>query len=353
MKTKKLVAIVTLLVMLASLMVGCSSKTATTTTTTTTTAATEAPKAEAEAPAKGSIQIKYSTWAGEGEAAYEGMKKFKEYIEADSNGVIEVLLYPSDQAGSTNEQVEQVSMNQLQMMSSGDPGIKELEYLCLPYLFDSLDKYTTFMESEVGQKYIEQGIASRKTRIIDTLPRSPRIISCNFPVNSLADLKNRKLRSPEKDYYVETFKAFGANPTPMSMGEIYSAMQTGVVEGQENPIETIVAYGFQNVNKYLVMSNHIIKPAFVMISETFYQSLTPEYQAMVLDCCKRAREYANEYLTTAMERDLKTCLDAGMTVCEPDLTEWKEATQSVRDTLGVKVWGEDGYEAIKKIAAGN
>ena len=349
MKTKKLVAIVTLLVMLASLIVGCSAKTATTTTTT----ATEAPKAEAEAPKKGSIQIKYSTWAGEGEAAYEGMKKFKEYIEADSNGVIEVLLYPSDQAGSTNEQVEQVSMNQLQMMSSGDPGIKELEYLCLPYLFDSLDKYTTFMESEVGQKYIEQGIASRKTRIIDTLPRSPRIISCNFPVNSLADLKNRKLRSPEKDYYVETFKAFGANPTPMSMGEVYSAMQTGVVEGQENPIETIVSYGFHNVNKYLVMSNHIIKPAFVMISETFYQSLTPEYQALVLDCCKRAREYANEYLTTAIERDLKTCTDAGMTVCEPDLTEWKEATQSVRDTLGVKVWGEDGYEAIKKIAAGN
>lgn len=352
MKTKKLVAIVTLLVMLSSLIVGCSSKTATTTTT-TTTAATEAPKAEADAPKKGSIQIKYSTWAGDGEAAYEGMKKFKEYIEADSNGVIEVLLYPSDQAGSTNEQVEQVSMNQLQMMSSGDPGIKELEYLCLPYLFDSLDKYTTFMESEVGQKYIEQGIASRKTRIIDTLPRSPRIISCNFPVNSLADLKNRKLRSPERDYYVETFKAFGANPTPMSMGEVYSAMQTGVVEGQENPIETIVSYGFHNVNKYLVMSNHIIKPAFVMISETFYQSLTPEYQAMVLDCCKRAREYANEYLTTAMERDLKTCTDAGMTVCEPDLTEWKEATQSVRDTLGVQVWGEEGYEAIKKIAAGN
>ncbi len=346
MKTKQLVAIVTLLVMLASVLVGCSGKTATTTTT------TEAAKTEEKAPAKGSIQIKYSTWAGDGEAAYEGMKKFKEYIEADSNGVIEVLLYPSDQAGSTNEQVEQVSMNQLQMMSSGDPGIKELEYLCLPYLFDSLDKYTTFMESEVGQKYIEQGIASRKTRIIDTLPRSPRIISCNFPVNSLADMKNKKLRSPEKDYYVETFKAFGANPTPMSMGEVYSAMQTGVVEGQENPIETIVSYGFQNVNKYLVMSNHIIKPAFVMISETFFQSLTSEYQAMVLDCCKRAREYANEYLQTAMERDLKTCLDAGMTVCEPDLAEWKEATQSVRDTLGTQVWGADGYEAIKKIAAG-
>ena len=317
-------------------------------------AATEAAaetKAAAETPAKGSIQIKYSTWAGDGEAAYEGMKKFKEYIEADSNGVIEVLLYPSDQAGSTNEQVEQVSMNQLQMMSSGDPGVKEIEYLCLPYLFDSLDKYTDFLASDVGQKYLQEGIKSRNTRIIDTLPRSPRIISSNIEINSLADMKNMKIRSPEKDYYVETFKALGANPTPMAMGEIYSAMQTGVVEGQENPIETIVSYGFQNVNKYLVMSNHIIKPAFVMINNDFFTGLAPEYQEMVLDCCKRAREYANEYMVTAMERDLQTCLDAGMKVCEPDLAEWKEATQSVRDTLGVQVWGEDGYAAIKEIAA--
>ena len=199
----------------------------------TTAAAAETTAAPAETAAaaeKGSIQIKYSTWAGDGEAAYEGMKKFKEYIEADSNGVIEVLLYPSDQAGSTNEQVEQVSMNQLQMMSSGDPGVKEIEYLCLPYLFDSLDKYTEFLESDIGQQYLQQGIDSRNTRIIDTLPRSPRIISSNIEINSLADMKNMKIRSPEKDYYVETFKAFGANPTPMAMGEIYSAMQTGVVD---------------------------------------------------------------------------------------------------------------------------
>ena len=279
------------------------------------------------------------------------MKEFKKYVEEGSNGDIEVLLYPSNQAGSTNEQVEQVSMNQLQMMSSGDPGIKEIEYLCLPYLFSDLSQYNTFLESDLGQKYVEQGISSRNTRILDTLPRSPRIISCNSPVNSLADLKGMKLRAPERDYYVDTLKALGANPTPMDMGEVYSAMQTGVVEGQENPIETIVSYGFQNVNKYLVMSNHIIKPAFVMINEDFFQGLSEEYQQLIIDGCAKARDYANDYMETAMDRDLQTCIDAGMTVCEPDLTEWKEATQSVRDDLGTKIWGADGYEEVKAIAA--
>ena len=124
---------------------------------------------------KGSITIKYSTWANDGEAAYEGMEKFKELVEAN-------------QAGSTNEQVEQVSMNQLQMMSSGDPGIIELEYLCLPYLFDSLDNYSEFMATELGQSYIQKGVDERNTLILDTLPRSPRIISSNIAINKLADM---------------------------------------------------------------------------------------------------------------------------------------------------------------------
>ncbi len=301
-------------------------------------------------PAQGSIVIKYSTWANEGEAAYEGMKKFQELVEAGSNGVIKVELYPSNQAGTTNEQVEQLSLNQLQMMSSGDPAIVELEYLCLPYLFDNLDLYTEFLASELGQQYVQQGIDQRNARILDTLPRSPRIISSNIPINSLADMANMKIRAPEKDYYVETFKAFGANPTPMDLGECYSAMQTGVVEGQENPIETIVSYGFQNVNKYLVLSNHMIKPAFVMINNEFFNGLSQEYQTLIVDSCAQAKAYAEEYMEGAMEKDLQTCIDAGMTVCEPDLAEFEAATQSVRDKLGVKVWGEDGYAAIKEIA---
>ena len=301
---------------------------------------------------EGSIVIKYSTWANEGEAAYEGMVRFKELVEEGSDGVIRVDLYPSNQAGSTNEQVEQVTMNQLQMMSSGDPGIVELEYLCLPYLFDSLDQYTEFMNSDLGQTYLQQAVEERNTLVLDTLPRSPRIISSNIPINSLADMQNMKIRVPERDYYVMTFEAFGANPTPMDMGEVYSAMQTGVVDGQENPIETIVSYGFQNVNDYLVMTNHMIKPAFVMINNDFFTGLSEEYQQLIVDACAEAREYAGDYMETAMENDLQTCIDAGMTVCEPDLEEFAAATQSVRDELGIQVWGEDGYALVKEIAAG-
>ncbi len=159
MKMKRVFSLAMSLVMIAAVLAGCSNGNG---DAASASAASGGSKSSAQ-PTKASIQIKYSTWASEGEAAYEGMKMFKQYVEEGSNGDIEVLLYPANQAGSTNEQVEQVSMNQLQMMSSGDPGIKELEYLCLPYLFDSLDKYMEFMESEIGQRYIQKGIDSRNT----------------------------------------------------------------------------------------------------------------------------------------------------------------------------------------------
>lgn len=341
MKMKKIFAALLSSAMMLTVLAGCGGNSA--------FSSGSASGAEAK---PGSIVIKYSTWANEGEAAYEGMKQFKELVETGSNGVIEVLLYPSSQAGSTAEQMEQVSMNTLQMMSSGDPGVKELEYLCLPYLFEDLDKYSEFMASEVGQQYCQKSIDSRNLRVLDTLPRSPRIISSNFAINEVADIKGMKIRTPEKDYYVQTFEALGASPTPMSLGECYSAMQTGVVEGQENPIETIVANGFQNVNKYLVISNHMVKPAFVMINNDFFNGLSEEHQKLIVDACAQSKAAAEEYMQDAMAEDLQTCIDAGMTVCEPDLAEFAAATQSVRDELGVKAWGEEGYAAIKAIAEG-
>ncbi len=120
-------------------------------------------------------------------------------------------------------------------------------------------------------------------------------------------MKGMKLRAPEKDYYVETLKALGANPTPMDMGEVYSCHADRRCGRSGEPHWTIVSYGFQNVNKYLVMSNHIIKPAFVMINEEFFQGLSEEYQQLIIDGCAKARDYANDYMETAMGRICRDC----------------------------------------------
>lgn len=341
MKKRSIIVILSIVLVVSFIFSGCS------------TSKSSDNAAASTAPEKGSITINYSTWASDGEAAYEGMKHFKTIVEERSEGVIVVNLFPSNQAGKTEEQFEQVSMNTLQMMSSGQPGSTKLEYLSLPYLVEDNAQFSAVLNSEIGKQFNNEIIEEKGVFNIDILPRTPRIVSCNNEINVPADFAGVKLRVPERDYYVKTFEAFGANSTPMDMGEVYSAIQTGVVSGQENPIETIVSYGFQNICDYLIITNHIVKPAFVAINNNFYNSLAPEYQKLIADACAEAREYAEKYMDEQMSEYYKTCTDAGMTIIEPDLAPFKEATQNVRDELGVKAWGEDGYKQILEIIANN
>ena len=222
-------------------------------------------------------EIRYGLWAAEGEAQYEGALEFKRVVEEGSDHT--VTIYPSNQLGTPREMIAQLALGSTQVMSSGDPGIKEVEYLALPYLMKSIANYEAIMGSEIGDEWNDKLINERQIRLLGFMPRSPRQISANKPIETMADLSGLKLRAPERDYYVESLSALGANPTPMAFKEVYTALQTGVVDGQENPIETIYAQKFYEVQEGVAMVDYIIKPAYVMISEAFWSGLSDEDKA--------------------------------------------------------------------------
>ena len=299
--------------------------------------------------AKGTYEIHYGTWANPGEAAYEGMEQFKKIVEEASNGQIEVFLYPANQLGSTDEQVEQVGMGTIQMMSSGQPGMKEIEYMSLPYLMKSIANWEKVINSDIGQEWNKTLVSDRGMRMLGFLPRGPRVISCNKIVNSIDDLAGMKIRSPERDYYVETLTAFGAKPTPMAFGEVYTALQTGVVDGQENPVETIYAAGFYEVQKCIALTYHIVKPAFVLINEEFFQNLPEDFQSLLMEAQSKSRIYAQEILDKQQMEMLQEMENKGIVITKPDLAPFIKVTEPVREKLGKKVWGEDVYNYIKAI----
>src|SRR5699024_49265 len=238
------------------------------------------------------FSIDYSTWANPGEPAYEGMEEFKEIVEDKTDGNVTVELFPGNQVGSTEEQEEQVKMGTIEMMSSGNPGMDEMEYLSLPYLMKSNDHWQNVLDSELGQEWNERLIDEMNILNIGTLPRGPRVISSNKEINTPEDLKGFKIRAPERDYYVQTFEALGESHTPMDFGEVYSGLQTGVVDGQENPLETFYSAGFQEVQDYVINSNHMYKPAFVNINNDFFESLPEEYQEIILDAAEESQDFA-------------------------------------------------------------
>lgn len=294
-------------------------------------------------------EIRYATWAQPGEAPYAGAEKFKEVVEANSDHT--VTIFPGDQLGKPKEVYSQMALGSTQILASGDPGLKEIEYLALPYLMSEVGDYREVLETEFGLEWNARLVDERMVRILGFMPRSPRQISANKVINTIDDLQGLKLRAPERDYYVKSLSALGANPTPMSFAEVYTALQTGIVDGQENPIETIYAQKFYEVQKGVAMVDYIIKPAYVTISDSFWQGLSDEDKALMVAANEASTQVISELLPQEQEKILAEMEAAGVTVTFPDKAPFIEATQAVRDELGTKVWGEDIYKQIVEIGS--
>ncbi|MCG8508149.1 MAG: TRAP transporter substrate-binding protein [Rhodospirillales bacterium] len=299
------------------------------------------------------IDIRYGLWAKEGEAQHTGALKFKEIVEAESNGRIEVTIYPGNQLGTPREMMAQLALDSTQIVASGDPGIKEIEYLALPYLMKGLDNYVAVINSPIGEQWNKKLSAQKQMLLLGFLPRSPRQISSNKVVNSMADLKGLKLRAPQRDYYVESLAALGAKPTPMAFKEVYTALQTGVVDGQENPIETIYAQKFYEVQKAIAMVDYIDKPAYVMIGEPFWSTLSEPERAMVRKAQAASRDLVERLLPDQQKKFLAEMEERGIVITYPDKAEFIAATQPVRDKLGKDRWGEETYRKIVEIGKQN
>lgn len=300
--------------------------------------------AESEAPGSGEYDVSFSTWANEGEPAYVGMEKFEEIIEEETE--YNISLFPGNQLGSTVEQMEQVMMGSLEMMSSGDPGLMEIEMLSLPYLMDSNEHWKNVLESDIGKEWEDQMRENQGLINIGILPRGPRIVSSNIEIETPEDLEGLKIRAPQRDYYVETFRALGASPTPVDFGELYSAIDTGIVTAQENPLETIVAGGFMEIQSDISLTNHMYKPAFITVNNEFFESLSEEDREVFYDAALEAEEVTTQLLKEEEEETLQTLEESGTTITEPNIEAFEEQTQSVRDELGIETWGEERYNKI-------
>lgn len=293
--------------------------------------------------------IRYSTWANPGEAQYEGAKEFKRVVEEKSNGRYKVTIYGGEQLGTPRELFSQLALGITQISASGDPGTKKIEYLALPFLMKGLKNYEAALDTDFGRKWNQELIEQRGLRLLGFTPRNPREISANVEINSIDDLKGLKLRAPERDYYVESLSALGANPTPMAFGEVYTGLQSGVVDGQENPIETIYSAKFYEVQKSIAMVDYIKKPAYVMISDAFWEGLSDADKALMKEAHEASIKVVDKLLPKQTEKMIDEMKAAGITFTHPDIKPFIEATQKVRDELGTKVWGTDIYKQIAKI----
>lgn len=222
------------------------------------------------------------------------MQFFKEKIEKDSNGAFNVILKPNNEIGGEEKIMELVKRGTIQAAMVGGL-VKDDEPMFVaweqPFIIDGWDHAKKVFFSEDIKQF--EGDYTKNTGVLikGYIVNGFRQISSNFPINNMQDLKGMKIRTPLNEVFIQIFKAINTNPTPMPMTELYTALETKVVDGQDNPYSTVKAMGWWEVQPYLLESRHVFSPTFILVNGKFFNNLPENLQKVFDDSMAEAVAY--------------------------------------------------------------
>ena len=230
-------------------------------------------------------------------SSHLGWEKFKEIVERESKGNITCEIFPNQQMGGDREVTEAVQLGNLTCgLPSSSPlagFCKEFYILDVPFLMgDRAAAYAT-LDGEAGQLLLDS-LEAINIKGLGFFENGFRNLTANKKILSPEDLKGVKLRVMENKIQMLAWSSFGANPTPIAFGELFTALQQGTVDAQENPFELIFTNKFYEVQKFLMVTNHIYTPFVVLMNLEFYNSCTPEEQALFIKATREASAYQRD-----------------------------------------------------------
>lgn len=271
------------------------------------------------------------------------MERFTELLEEKAPGDYVVTIFANAQLGSEREMQEQLTFGTLEMTVTGVLGIYEpkLALLELPFLFRDRDHVQAAQKSEAVAGLVES-LPGKGIRLIGFVENGFRNITNNArAIDTPSDVHGLKIRTPENQAQIETFRALGAQPTPMPFSELYAALRQGVVDGQENPLQNIYDGKLQEVQTHLALTGHIYNSAYTIISESFFQAQSSENQQALVEAAEEAGAWQLNYLADKDAELLNLLKEAGMQVTEPNKEAFREATAPAYEVF----YGQYGDDA--------
>lgn len=284
-------------------------------------------------------------------------KKFVEELEARTGGKAKVQMFYNGQLGSEQDTVNDAAMGLLDFsvlaINNITPFSPTVGVLTLPYMMLSLDDAVKLTQGDVGKELVENTIRDAGVRIVAWSYAGYRVLSnSKQPIKTLDDLDGVVVRVPKNEIMIETYKSWGNNPTPMAWSETFTALQQGVVDGQDTPYITIHAMKFYEVQKYITNIRYLFLLEPIVMSEAVFQEQSPELQTAILEAGQAATEYSVNYLQET-EAAIKADLIAkGMQIDDPanDEKEWIEAaTTQVWPNFYDSIGGKDKLNEVMRV----
>ncbi|MCA0847954.1 TRAP transporter substrate-binding protein [Salipiger thiooxidans] len=265
-----------------------------------------------------------------------GVLKFGEELERLSEGRLTIRPHYDNALGAEREVVEGMGFGLIDMgiTSTGPMGGFTPEFLLfdLPYIFSDHAHAQAFLDSEYGDQLASAIETAAGVKILAWMENGFRHETNSVrPINEIGDLKGIKHRTQESSVQVDTWTALGTNASPMAWTEVFTALQQGVMESQENPIPTIYDVRFYEVQDYLTISQHVYSPAPLMIGAQLFGSLSEADQAIMLEAAELALPVQREASLALEEKYIDELQELGMEVTRPDLAPFREAVAPVID----------------------
>lgn len=300
-------------------------------------------------------KLKMGIVAGVNSNEYKAVKFFADKVQEDSKGKVKIKLYPDSQLGDDRSMLEQLSGGALDLTLAETARFQiffpEVEIYSLPYVIeDFAHAKKALYNTNFGQNLMLKINNELGIKFLAQAYNGVRETTSNKAINSVEDMKGLKLRVPNAKSNLNYAKYSGAAPTPMSFTEVYLALQTNSVDGQENPLSAIKAQKFYEVQPYLALTNHILNDQIYLISEASLKKLPKEYQEIVLKSAEAAAEYHTELFVKEEKELLDFFKGKGIVVTTPNLKEFRVKMQPIYDEYIVEN-GEIGKKALEEIKA--
>jgi len=305
----------------------------------------------------GSFAQEYTINAGIGlndkSAQYKSLEYFKKLVEERSDGAIEVNLYHSSQLGDDREMMEALQMGTQQMTCPSTapiaPFVNGFKVFDLPFLFPTHEAADYVLDGPVGQNLLKQLEDEGIVGLAYWENGYRQLTNSVTAVESPEDVEGLKIRTMENPMHLAAWEEMGANPTPMAFGELFSAMQQGVVDGQENPWGTIYLQNFYEVQDYTTNTGHVYSPFVLMISKQFYDKLPTDLQQTVKVAAVEAKHHnrrTNRAMNAEYLEELKDVME--VTILTPEQkAEFQEAVQPVYNQFKEEI-GADLVESVQQ-----
>ena len=261
---------------------------------------------------------------------------FQEQLEERSEGRVKVNIYPNSQLGSEVDQIAQALMGgDVDVVMTGESMqtyVPELAILGVPYLMTSDEHVEAVASGPIGDE-IEALMMQGGLRCLAYFVRGPRNVTANKEITSPADMQGLIIRTPASTITTATFEAFGAKPTPMALAEVFTGLQSGTIQAQENPLAMIKDQGFAEVQKYLIKTEHLRTWVYFAISEMKFQSMPADLQEIVTEVAAEMQAYEHELFLADEESLAEDLQAAGMTFVEVDQAPFIELANAAMEKL--------------------